>query len=44
MAPLQGGAVKRGMMIARGRLILMLDADGATSIYDEERMEAEMPG
>eukprot|EP00232_Nephroselmis_pyriformis_P007200 CAMPEP_0182894294 /NCGR_PEP_ID=MMETSP0034_2-20130328/24993_1 /TAXON_ID=156128 /ORGANISM="Nephroselmis pyriformis, Strain CCMP717" /LENGTH=328 /DNA_ID=CAMNT_0025028073 /DNA_START=111 /DNA_END=1093 /DNA_ORIENTATION=- len=40
----KGGAVKRGMMIARGRLILMLDADGATSIYDEERMEAEMPG
>ncbi len=39
---LQGGAVKAGMMIARGRQLLMADADGATRISDLAKLEAAM--
>jgi dolichyl-phosphate beta-glucosyltransferase len=37
----KGGAVRKGMMRARGKRILMVDADGATKISDLERLEAE---
>jgi len=37
----KGGAVKRGMLCARGRYLLMADADGATEIADLDRVEAE---
>ncbi len=29
----KGGAVRRGMMQARGRMLLMADADGATKVW-----------
>jgi len=35
----KGGAVKRGMLCARGRRMLMVDADGATEIGDLGRLE-----
>lgn len=35
----KGFAVKAGMLVARGRLLLMADADGATSFRDLERLE-----
>jgi dolichyl-phosphate beta-glucosyltransferase len=35
----KGFAVRAGVLAARGRLILMADADGATSIRDLERLE-----
>jgi len=35
----KGFATRLGMMAARGRLLLMADADGATSIRDLERLE-----
>jgi len=35
----KGGAVKRGMMVARGKYLLMADADGATKFADIERVE-----
>jgi len=35
----KGGAVKRGVLSARGRYILFLDADGATDIADLQRLE-----
>lgn len=35
----KGFAVRAGMLAARGRLLLMADADGATSIRDLERLE-----
>eukprot|EP00744_Colponema_vietnamica_P007900 GILI01011312.1.p1 GENE.GILI01011312.1~~GILI01011312.1.p1 ORF type:complete len:321 (+),score=87.49 GILI01011312.1:204-1166(+) len=38
----KGAAVKAGMMYARGELLLMVDADGATKISDLERLEAEI--
>jgi len=38
----QGGAVKAGMMIARGRQLLMADADGATRVSDLAKLEAVM--
>ncbi|KAL0027389.1 hypothetical protein WJX79_007641 [Trebouxia sp. C0005] len=38
----KGGAVKAGMMIARGRQLLMADADGATRISDLAKLEAVM--
>ncbi len=41
---LQGGAVKAGMMIARGRQLLMADADGATRVSDLAKLEAVMKG
>lgn len=35
----KGGAVKRGMMVARGKYILMADADGATQFSDVTQLE-----
>lgn len=35
----KGGAVKRGMMCARGQYLLFADADGATSIEDFSKLE-----
>jgi len=34
----KGGAVKRGMMCARGKILLFADADGATNIIDLDRL------
>ena len=38
----QGRAVKAGMMIARGQLLLMADADGATRVSDLGKLEAAL--
>ena len=38
----KGHAVKRGMMIARGERMLLLDADGATRLSDLEKLEEEL--
>eukprot|EP00163_Fabomonas_tropica_P026603 TRINITY_DN494_c0_g1_i5.p1 TRINITY_DN494_c0_g1~~TRINITY_DN494_c0_g1_i5.p1 ORF type:complete len:230 (-),score=45.17 TRINITY_DN494_c0_g1_i5:110-799(-) len=38
----KGGAVREGFLCARGSLILMVDADGATRISDLERLENGM--
>ena len=38
----KGGAVRKGMLRARGEYLLMVDADGATSISDIERLEDHM--
>lgn len=38
----KGGAVRRGMLEARGRLQLFADADGATPIQELERLEAQV--
>jgi len=38
----KGGAVMKGMLRARGDLLLMADADGATRIGDVERLEEAM--
>ena len=35
----KGGAVRKGMMRARGKHLLMVDADGATQIKDLENLE-----
>ncbi len=35
----KGGAVRAGMMRARGRLVLFADADGATKFKDLEKLE-----
>ncbi|CAE6918276.1 ALG5 [Symbiodinium natans] len=35
----KGFAVRAGMLVARGQMLLMVDADGATSIRDLERLE-----
>eukprot|EP01114_Cavostelium_apophysatum_P018635 TRINITY_DN5813_c0_g1_i1.p1 TRINITY_DN5813_c0_g1~~TRINITY_DN5813_c0_g1_i1.p1 ORF type:complete len:315 (+),score=70.47 TRINITY_DN5813_c0_g1_i1:128-1072(+) len=35
----KGGAVRRGMMCARGKYLLFADADGATKFPDVERLE-----
>jgi len=35
----KGGAVKRGVLCARGKYVLMADADGATDITDLNRLE-----
>lgn len=35
----KGFAVRAGMLVARGHLLLMADADGATSIRDLDRLE-----
>jgi dolichyl-phosphate beta-glucosyltransferase len=37
----KGGAVRKGMMRARGKHLLMVDADGATQIKDLEKLETE---
>ena len=39
----KGGAVRCGMMAARGRLLLMADADGATSFGDLKRLVSSLP-
>eukprot|EP00898_Chlorokybus_atmophyticus_P008536 jgi/Chlat1/8684/Chrsp88S08063 len=36
----KGAAVKKGMMSARGQLLLFMDADGATEVTDFEKLEA----
>eukprot|EP00884_Botryococcus_braunii_P005223 jgi/Botrbrau1/14701/Bobra.0108s0054.2 len=38
----KGYAVRSGMMIARGDLLLFLDADGATRVSDMEKLENEL--
>jgi len=38
----KGGAVKRGMNVARGKYLLMADADAATKIDDLDRVEKEL--
>ncbi|KAI5062199.1 hypothetical protein GOP47_0022738 [Adiantum capillus-veneris] len=38
----KGAAVRKGMLCARGELLLMLDADGATKITDLEKLETEI--
>ena len=38
----KGGAVKRGMMVARGKYILMADADGATQFSDIAQLEQKI--
>jgi len=38
----KGGAVKRGMMVARGRYLLMVDADGATKFSELDKVEQEL--
>jgi len=38
----KGGAVKRGMMVARGKYLLMVDADGATKFSDLDKIEKEI--
>ncbi|KAK9847091.1 hypothetical protein WJX84_007959 [Apatococcus fuscideae] len=38
----KGYAVRTGMMICRGQLVLMMDADGATRVSDVERLEAAL--
>lgn len=40
----KGAAVRKGMLCARGHLLLMLDADGATKITDLEKLEIEITG
>lgn len=39
---LLGGAVRNGVLCARGQLILFADADDATKFSDVERLEKEM--
>jgi hypothetical protein len=41
-ACLQGHAVRRGMMIARGEYCLFIDADGATRFSDLELLEGAL--
>ncbi|KAF8069502.1 ALG5 [Scenedesmus sp. PABB004] len=36
----KGRAVREGVLIARGELVLFMDADGATRVSDMERLEA----
>ncbi|KAJ7515332.1 hypothetical protein O6H91_22G010700 [Diphasiastrum complanatum] len=38
----KGAAVRKGMLCARGKLLLMLDSDGATKISDLEKLENEI--
>jgi len=38
----KGGAVKRGMLVARGKVLLMADADAATKIEDLLKLEKEL--
>lgn len=39
---MQGYAVKVGMLAARGTLLLLMDADGATRIADLAKLEADL--
>ncbi|KAL0844596.1 hypothetical protein Bca101_017842 [Brassica carinata] len=38
----KGEAIRKGMMHARGELLLMLDADGATKVTDLEKLENQI--
>eukprot|EP01120_Amphizonella_sp_Union-15-10_P009414 TRINITY_DN3553_c0_g3_i1.p1 TRINITY_DN3553_c0_g3~~TRINITY_DN3553_c0_g3_i1.p1 ORF type:complete len:381 (-),score=65.08 TRINITY_DN3553_c0_g3_i1:27-1025(-) len=38
----KGGAVRRGMMVARGKYLLMADSDAATKFSDVENLERKM--
>lgn len=38
----KGAAVKAGCLVARGRRVLFMDADGATRVSDMERLEARL--
>ena len=38
----KGGAVRKGMMRARGEILLMVDADGATRIQDFLKLEERL--
>ncbi|XP_073439352.1 dolichyl-phosphate beta-glucosyltransferase isoform X2 [Dendrobates tinctorius] len=40
----KGGAVRMGVLVSRGKTILMADADGATKFADLEHVEAELEG
>lgn len=40
----KGGAVRRGMMQARGKALLMADADGATRFSDVQKLLVELAG
>ena len=42
LCALQGYAVKVGMMVGRGELLLFMDADGATRVSDIEKLEAAL--
>ena len=39
---LQGYAVKVGMLVAKGEVVLFMDADGATKVSDVEKLEASL--
>jgi hypothetical protein len=39
---LQGYAVRAGMLSARGKIALFMDADGATKVSDIEKLEASL--
>ena len=41
-ALVQGYAVKAGMLVGRGELLLFMDADGATRVSDVEKLEAAL--
>lgn len=41
-ALLQGYAVKAGMLVGRGELLLFMDADGATRVSDVEKLEGAL--
>ncbi|KAH9302510.1 hypothetical protein KI387_014093, partial [Taxus chinensis] len=38
----KGAAIRKGMLHARGELLLMMDADGATKITDLEKLESQI--
>ncbi|CAI0411943.1 unnamed protein product [Linum tenue] len=39
----KGEAIRKGMLHARGEILLMLDADGATKVNDLEKLENKVP-
>ena len=40
----KGGAVRRGVLVARGRRILFADADGATTFSELDKLMKALPG
>jgi dolichyl-phosphate beta-glucosyltransferase len=40
----KGGAVRRGVLVARGRRILFADADGATTFSELDKLMKTLPG
>merc|ERR1712045_558678 len=38
----KGGAVRRGMLVSRGKLLLFADADGATTFSDLAKLQSLM--